>query len=355
MATLLKKTVKPSGGDYTTLQAAISANAKDLRAGTGSDEYLEIEIGGDWSGGPDTTAVVITGYETDATHYIRIYTDASNRAGTSWNTGKYRLQLDGTSLGVLQIAEDYVRIDGLQVFGSTDADTARVIMVGAATISASSDLRISNCLVRNEGNASYSEGGIVQQDGKMTIWNCVVYGSSSGTFSAGIYCSGETTTIYNTTVSGSKYGIWYNAGTVVLKNCYASGESGKCYSGAAGSTQTNCAASDTTAEDTDPHDSIACDADTFVNVGAGTENFALAADGLSPLKGHGLDITGDGEPFTTGCATDIVGATRDATWDIGAAAWVEAASQFARPSSDVAGGTFRSIVTTAPFGPRVIA
>jgi hypothetical protein len=30
-------------------------------------------------------------------------------------------------------------------------------------------------------------------------------------------------------------------------------------------------------------------------------------------------------------------------------------AQFARPSSDVAGGTFRSIVTTAPFGPRVIA
>lgn len=30
-------------------------------------------------------------------------------------------------------------------------------------------------------------------------------------------------------------------------------------------------------------------------------------------------------------------------------------AQFARPSSDVAGGTFRSIQVTAPFGPRVIA
>lgn len=35
--------------------------------------------------------------------------------------------------------------------------------------------------------------------------------------------------------------------------------------------------------------------------------------------------------------------------------YTEAAASFARPSSDVAGGTFRSIVTTAPFGPRVIA
>jgi hypothetical protein len=32
-----------------------------------------------------------------------------------------------------------------------------------------------------------------------------------------------------------------------------------------------------------------------------------------------------------------------------------ATAQFARPSSDVAGGTFRSILVTAPFGPRVIA
>lgn len=34
---------------------------------------------------------------------------------------------------------------------------------------------------------------------------------------------------------------------------------------------------------------------------------------------------------------------------------VPATAQFARPSSDVAGGTFRSIHTTAPFGPIVIA
>jgi hypothetical protein len=37
------------------------------------------------------------------------------------------------------------------------------------------------------------------------------------------------------------------------------------------------------------------------------------------------------------------------------AVYEAATAQFARPSSDVAGGTFRSILVTAPFGPRVIA
>jgi hypothetical protein len=37
------------------------------------------------------------------------------------------------------------------------------------------------------------------------------------------------------------------------------------------------------------------------------------------------------------------------------AAAIAATAAFARPSSDVAGGTFRSILVTAPFGPRVIA
>jgi len=52
----------------------------------------------------------------------------------------------------------------------------------------------------------------------------------------------------------------------------------------------------------------------------------------------------------------------DASWDLAdhgtrdeSMYAVYATAQFARPSSDVAGGTFRSIVTTAPFGPRVIA
>lgn len=37
------------------------------------------------------------------------------------------------------------------------------------------------------------------------------------------------------------------------------------------------------------------------------------------------------------------------------AVYEAASSACARPSSDVAGGTFRSILVTAPFGPRVIA
>ena len=75
MASRLYKTVKPSGGDYTTLSACVNANEKDL---TSSDEYFDIEIDGDWtSTGADTTNVLFDTYTTDATRYINVYTTAT--------------------------------------------------------------------------------------------------------------------------------------------------------------------------------------------------------------------------------------------------------------------------------------
>jgi hypothetical protein len=62
--------------------------------------------------------------------------------------------------------------------------------------------------------------------------------------------------------------------------------------------------------------SIAYNTDTFVNVTGGSEDFHLAADGLSPLQGTGTDTSGDAAPMNF--TTDIDGDTRDATWDIGA-------------------------------------
>jgi len=76
MATQLKKTVKPSGGDYTTLNACLAANQQDLVA---ADKYFDVEIDGTWASA-DTTAVAgLTNYTTDATRYINIYTTAAAR------------------------------------------------------------------------------------------------------------------------------------------------------------------------------------------------------------------------------------------------------------------------------------
>jgi hypothetical protein len=91
--------------------------------------------------------------------------------------------------------------------------------------------------------------------------------------------------------------------------------------------KTNCASEDQSADDTKTGETqtncvaaaVIVDTDTFVNVTGGTEDFHLAADGLSPLMGVGVDTTADAAPMNF--TTDIDLQTRDATWDIGADAW----------------------------------
>src|SRR3990167_10661052 len=89
-ATQLKKTVKPSGGDYTSLEACMNANEQDLVA---ADKYFDVEIDGTWSSA-DTTAVTIENYTTDATHYINIYTTATARHLGAWSTNYYMFALN---------------------------------------------------------------------------------------------------------------------------------------------------------------------------------------------------------------------------------------------------------------------
>src|SRR3990167_2105406 len=89
-ATQLLKTVKPSGGDYTSLEACMNANEQDLVT---ADKYFDVEIDGTWSSA-DTTAVTIENYTTDATHYINIYTTATARHLGAWATNYYMLALN---------------------------------------------------------------------------------------------------------------------------------------------------------------------------------------------------------------------------------------------------------------------
>jgi hypothetical protein len=95
--------------------------------------------------------------------------------------------------------------------------------------------------------------------------------------------------------------------------------------------------------------------------GGNTYWLALLADGDN-LPSRFADGTGSALYITTGLTYPTW--PDDTAWHTHTdqthrysfyAVYSEVAAQFARPSSDVAGGTFRSIVVTAPFGPRVIA
>lgn len=321
---------------YKSLSIWEAARDADLTTGDGASNYVvERAICGSAHANhtADTTAVSIKGWTTSANSYIDILTDASNRAGTSWNTSKYRLEV--TDAIALQLIEDYVRVDGLQIATvSPTASTRYGVDLGGA--SAANEIRLSNLLVKGHGHATYTQSGIHAGDVDYIVkaWNCIVYNIAAITSNYAVYTSSSAAfSLYSSTLIGGNFGI-RAGGATVCKNVYAGGSRTEDFYRVAGAlAKVNCASEDQSADDTSGADETATNCvaaavpvntDTFVNVTAGSQDFALAADGLSPLKGAGVDTSGDSAPLNF--TTDIEGDTRDATWDIGADAWVEAAA-----------------------------
>jgi hypothetical protein len=114
--TTITKTIKPSGGDYTSLSAFVSALPADL---TMADQIWQAEC----YVMEDTTPVVLSGHTTDATRYIRIYTPLSQRHNTLAGTG-YRLQANSFN-AALKIVDAYVRVEGIAfTHGSNGTDAS---------------------------------------------------------------------------------------------------------------------------------------------------------------------------------------------------------------------------------------
>lgn len=338
MATELKHTVKPSGGDYTTLDACMDHLAASHSNLVTADVYASVEIDGTWSSA-DTAQVTINGMTTDATRYINIYTTAAARHDGKYDTGAYRIEI-GNNYLILQY-EDYVRWDGIQFYvTSANANQQDCYYQMGATAGAN-DNRFSNCIFRSHGanrttNALFNNGTSCLWN----LWNCIFFGYNTANENSRIFnFNGTTLNLYSCTGIGGYIGLNRVSGTATAKNCYFGGSGGADYNGTI--TETNCASEDTTAGGTN-HTHANVDTDTFINVTAGSEDFHLAADGLSPLQGAGVDTSGDAAPFNF--TTDIDGQTRDATWDIGAdAAYVaagetEAAAATVAVASTVTGG-----------------
>ena len=308
MATLLKHTVKPSGGDFDTLSAAaahlLSAHS-DL---VSQDQYAEIEISGDWSGTPDTAMTLFdwsVAPITDATHYIHVYTDSANRARSAWDTSKYILGVSNDY--VMKIYDNCVRIDGLQLSSPAQDADFRCGIFTAWQTGNNADIRLSNLLIKGPNSATYRFYGINLGDplgtGKVYIWNTVVFGMSTGDSDAAIVDGSSTAGskyIYNCVALGGVQGLLAASAGWVIKNSYFKGDTGYAIDGVSNCTLTSVATSD----ETGTIDNVAYDANNFKNVGAGTEDFDLAGTG-SALYHAGSDTSGDSAPLNFG--TDIHG------------------------------------------------
>lgn len=307
--------------EYTSLSAAITGgkdsshiNNTDL---TVSDVVLNIPCY--YDSGPDTTAVTVSGYTTDATRYIKIYTpnNTSTEANNSqrhsgvWDTGKYRLEVtDNTSF---VIGDDYINVEGLQI--KSIAATTNTKGIYATT--GSYDLRIGFCIIAGDITTGHTGVGInvFQSTSIPYIFNNIIYDFNT-TSSYGLYTQQVATAyLYNNTVYNCTTGYNLNSRISYLYNNIAQ----SCTDGYYGTSNSTGDYNISNLANDAPSPSYRSNLATtvsFVGAGSSPPDFHLDSNDTDAL-GHGVFDPGSGL-----FSEDIDGQTRSGTWDIGADEYV---------------------------------
>ena len=261
----------------------------------------------------DQVAVSISGWTTDATRYIKIWTDPteSYRHNGKWDTGKYRLQYSN-AVGVV-IYADHVRVEGLQFYltSHTSSNTGGIFTRNSGS---GSDFRFSHNIIRGDGNvaASWVDGIQIYASGAGVVraWNNIIYDYKT---TSGILISdgGFTAYLYNNTVYNNAYGIWrYSEGTAVLQNNLIASTTDPFAGTFAAGTDYNA----TDINDTPGVGSNNRVSQTFLFADSANSDFHLAyAD--TGAKDYGTNLSAD---TNLAFSTDIDNQTRSGTWDIGA-------------------------------------
>jgi len=321
-AEFLKKTVMPSGGDYTSLEACMNANEQDL---TG-DGWFTVEIDGTWSSA-DTTAVVVHNYTTTSSDYINIYTTSAARHKGITSTSYYRLAMSTAGQYPIKVYVNNLTVDGLQIGLNTNGFTADSTGFWLAdNVSGVHTIKNNIFYMAASADNYNSANGIKTQYSNsptMYIYNNIFYKlAANGVSDITIWnYGGGTYYIYNNTmygqsaVGGTK-GINADQGTLYLKNNISVLHDAD-YDDMVGATvhasSTNNLASDTTT----PEYNTYYDSKTVSFVDAANGDCHLKSDDTSAID-YGADLSA--EFFTD----DIDGVTRSGTWDIGADEYVAA-------------------------------
>lgn len=303
MAQFLKKTVKPSGGDYTTLDACMNANEQDL---TG-DGWFDVEIDGDWTGAPDTEPVTIHNYTTTAADYINIYTTGDARHDGKRYGSKasaYALKrITGYIDWIMTIGAKYVTLDGLQIVGINPSYAPQGISLGSVK-----GCTIKNCIFYKLWDRAIN---IYNEDwgGTIKIYNNVFHDTHKG-----VWNQWGPTEIYNNTFYLCRVGIDDDSGIsgTIIKNNLSIDSTTADYQISAQATTANNLSGD----DSSPNEDFRNKEIDFVSKSEGSEDFHLAETDTDAI-GQGVDLSAI---FTD----DIDGDTRSAPWSIGADAPVSA-------------------------------
>lgn len=278
-------TVRPSGGDYTSIATAITGEQEANPDLVAMDGILTIQREGVWST-PESTNFTVSGFTVDATRYVQII-DIS--------TGSNILTLDYNGRAA-RIVNWYTRVKGLTINNTNAAGVGFSLEGRYDSLDSTKTIGGSNGVwvfannnnphyIRNHESVGYSRYGLSGNQDPLTC-----------------YCS-------NSVFVSGTHGLYADYGeTYNIRNCYFGNSStadlAVVSSGAINIT--TCRTEDGSRSTS----TIAYNTTNFTNITAGSEDLRPPAG--SGLIDIGTDLSADAnDPFNW----DRLGVIRTGTWD----------------------------------------
>jgi len=296
---------------YESLQTAESAEDDDGDLVT-NNEIMRFLCRN--SGGSADSTTAFSGWTTGENNYLDIQVDDAYKHTGVWDDAKYRIEADNGT-GIF-IAEDYVRVDGVQVQITTSgAGDGYGIFASWNQLNASNDLRVSNCFVKGVCSGTGVTHGISASDTEpnWTIWNTVLTGFISGADyqHAGMYNSGSMD-LYNVTSYNNRNGLQENGdGSYNLTNGLIFGNTNDIVG--TWTSITYSAGDDADFSSGTGNFQITQVTDTYADLVTDAANGDFSITSVSSeLYGTGTDDPGSGL-----YSDDVSGTARSSTWDIG--------------------------------------
>ena len=281
----------------------------------------------------DREKVVIQGWASSASAYLRIYTPTApwevgvgQRHRGAWEATKYRLETPAQSNDLaLNIRDVTVRVEGLQIHVASDGAPGDLpYAINLSSYSAGRTGHISHTLIRSTnlpGNPAFPRGiklDAAQTGPRFYIWNNVIYDFGGGQEARGIELTGAGSTayVYNNTIANVFPALYANDEAndrFLVRNTVLIACGGSClgyrsvYSG--GNNRGQGVA--------DEGIGAPLSSDVITDYFAASDDFHLAPTGalVGELADQGIDLSADPD---LAFRDDVDGAPRQAPWDIGA-------------------------------------
>lgn len=163
-------TIKSSGGDYTSLSSWEAAKQANL-TGLGPEEAECYDF-------VDTTAVVIDGWTTTASDYIRVFaaTEGKNdgRSRDVSGTG-YQLATTGQ---VFANYENYFRLEDIDIKVTGPSSTVKIFTIPSAITAGTSDVRIYRTIFHDSRTSANTQSILTVANGWTVLFeNVIAYGN----------------------------------------------------------------------------------------------------------------------------------------------------------------------------------